>query len=449
MRTIAVINQKGGVGKTTTVANLGAAVAAAGRGVLLVDLDPQAHLTLHLGVEPGPAASGMNSPASGASGAGPGANGAGPGANPGRAGMYEVLTADVPLSAVVVPISTSAVPASPGGFPVSTAGAAQTEGREDKRTGRQEDTKTGRHEDTGTEPSSTAASPLHSPVLQSSLSSVAPGNSGGAAAQHLWLAPSSIDLAAAEVELVGTVGREQILRDRLADLAGPYELTMIDCPPSLGLLTLNALAAADEVLIPLQPHFLALQGLGKLLETVSLVQRRINPRLRVTGVVLCMYESGTKLAGEVVADLRSFFESARNSNAPWSAAKIFSTVIRRNVKLAESPSYGKTIFDYEPKSHGAADYRALAEEFLAQYAGAPVAAAGDKHARTGGGESGRTGGQEEGKTGGEEDGKTEVGMEDQPAPMAPIAPNIPIPPIAATAERPPDGAPVSPAPPGA
>lgn len=262
MRTIAVINQKGGVGKTTTVANLGSAIAAAGHDICLLDLDPQAHLTLHVGVEPGST----------------------------QASMYDVLTADTPLSGAIVPVR-----------------------------------------------------------------------------EHLWLGPSTIDLAAAEVELVGQVGREQILRDRLAEMAAPYEFVLMDCPPSLGLLTLNALAAADEVLIPLQPHFLALQGLGKLLETVSLVQRRINSKLRVMGVILCMYETSTRLAGEVVADLRNYFEQSRDTALPWSKARIFQAVIRRNVKLAECPSYGKTIFDYEPKSNGASDYQALAAEFLSTF----------------------------------------------------------------------------------
>ena len=200
---------------------------------MLIDLDPQSHLTLHLGVEPGSTS----------------------------LSMYDVMTGDTDLAAAVVRLG-----------------------------------------------------------------------------EHLWLAPAVIDLAAAEVELVGTVGREQILRDRLAAAASlPAELALIDCPPSLGLLTLNALAAADEVLIPLQPHFLALQGLGKLLETVSLVQHRINPRLKVLGVILCMYESKVRLCGEVVADLRQFLSAAQGSSTPWAQARIFQTVIRRNVKLAECP----------------------------------------------------------------------------------------------------------------
>jgi chromosome partitioning protein len=259
VRTIAVINQKGGVGKTTTVANLGAALAARGRDVFLIDLDPQSHLTLHLGIEPG------SRPVS----------------------LYNVMTGQADLAAAAVRLS-----------------------------------------------------------------------------EHLWLAPAVIDLAAAEVELVGTVGREQILRDRLAAAVPPAELAMIDCPPSLGLLTLNALAAADDVIIPLQPHFLALQGLGKLLETVSLVQHRINPRLKVLGVILCLYDSNANLSSEVVADLRQFLSAAHGGATPWARARIFETVIRRNVKLAECPSYGKAIFEYEPSSHGAEDYQRLAEEFL-------------------------------------------------------------------------------------
>jgi len=260
VKVIAVINQKGGVGKTTTVANLGSALAARGVRVCLIDLDPQAHLTLHYGIEPGSGAS-----------------------------MYDVLTNGKPLLDAAV------------------------SGQEN----------------------------------------------------NVTVVPSVVDLAAAEVELVTTVGREQILRDQLrVPDPLPFDLVLIDCPPSLGLLTLNALAAADEVLIPLQAQFLVLQGLGKLLETVSLVQRRINPPLRVGGVVLCMYESNTRLSGEVVADVTGFLEAHRGSNVPWSGAKLFASVIRRNIKLAECPSHGQTIFRYEPGSRGAEDYAALADEFI-------------------------------------------------------------------------------------
>ena len=263
VKVIAVINQKGGVGKTTTVVNLGAALAARGHDVCLVDLDAQSQLTLHLGVE----------------------------VKPGQKTIYDVMTRGAQLSEAIVDVR-----------------------------------------------------------------------------EHLAVVPSEVDLAAAEMELVGTVGREQVLSDRLAKLDRPCEFVLLDCPPSLGLLTLNALAAADELLIPLQAHFFGLQGLGRLFETVSLVRQRINPTLRVGGVVFCMFERQTRLAGEVVADLTDFLSSARDSDEPWANARIFQNAIRRNVKLAECPSYGRSIFDYEPGSHGAEDYGALADEFLACFA---------------------------------------------------------------------------------
>ncbi len=259
MRIIAVLNQKGGVGKTTTVANLGSALARRGQKVCLVDLDPQSNLTMHFGVDPAEV----------------------------KTSTYDLLT---------------------GGATFAQAAVAVED--------------------------------------------------------NLTLLPAVIDLAAAEVELAAEVGREQILRGHLEKENPPYDLMLLDCPPSLGLLTLNALAAAGEVLIPLQPHFLALQGLGRLLETVELVNKRINPTLKVNGVVFCMFESGTKLAGEVVEDVRSFFAQAHGGPTPWSAARVFQTRIRRNIKLAECPSYGSSILKYEPSSNGAKDYLDLAEEFL-------------------------------------------------------------------------------------
>jgi len=262
MRSIAILNQKGGVGKTTTAVNLSAALATSGQRVCLVDLDPQAHATLHLGLAPG---------------------------RDDRS-VYDVLIADAKLSEV-------------------------------------------RHQ----------------------------------VAEQLWVVGSHIDLAAAEVELAGVVGREVILRDKLAELDGEFDYLLIDCPPSLGILTLNALAAVDEVVLPLQPHFLALHGLSKLLQTIDLVAKRLNGRLRLTGVVLCMYESGTRLAGEVAHDVDEFFRAARESRereTPWSSAQTFQTRIRRNIRLAEAPSFGQSIFQYAADSNGAADYRALAQEIL-------------------------------------------------------------------------------------
>jgi chromosome partitioning protein len=259
MRRIAVINQKGGVGKTTTTVNLAAALAEAGKRVCVLDLDPQAHASTHLGIEP---------------------NGTIP-------SIYDVLVSNKPLAEV-----------------------------------RQ------------------------------------------AAADNLWLIPSDINLAAAEVELAGIVGREVILREALAQDPETFDFMVMDCGPSLGVLTLNALAAADEVLIPLQPHFLALHGLSKLLETTALVAKRINPKVTVTGVVLCLYDAATKLAQEVVNDLSSFLAQSRTANVPWSNARVFETKIRRNIKLAECPSFGKSVFAYAPKSSGAVDYLALANEVL-------------------------------------------------------------------------------------
>jgi len=261
MRRIAIINQKGGVGKTTTAVNLAAALARAGRRVCILDLDPQAHATTHLGVEP---------------------DGSAP-------SMYDVLIDSRPLA-------------------------------ETRRS------------------------------VESNLN----------------LVGSDINLAAAEVELAGVVGREVILRDALDADTDKFDFILMDCAPSLGVLTLNALAAATEVFIPLQPHFLALHGLGKLLETTALVAKRINPYLHVSGVILCMYEAATKLTGEVLRDLDAYLEKSRGAAVPWAKAQVFQTRIRRNIKLAESPSFGKSIFAYAPGCNGAEDYAALAAEVMAQ-----------------------------------------------------------------------------------
>jgi chromosome partitioning protein len=257
MRRIAVINQKGGVGKTTTAVNLAAALARRGERVCVLDLDPQAHATTHFGVEP----------------------------DGDRPSVYDVLVRGRSLADV--------------------------------------------RRDVG---------------------------------DNLALITSDINLAAAEVELAGVVGREVILREALAQDAESFDYLLMDCAPSLGVLTINALAAADEVFIPLQPHFFALHGLSKLLETTALVGRRINPGLRVSGVVVCLYDGSTKLAQEVVRDLNAFLDASRSTNVPWSGAKVFASKVRRNVKLAECPSFGKTIFEYAPKSPGAEDYAALAGE---------------------------------------------------------------------------------------
>ncbi len=196
MRSIAIINQKGGVGKTTTAVNLSAALADSGLRVGLIDLDPQAHASLHLGT--GPLGTGMQQD---------------------QPTVYELLTSDIALADLWQPVG-----------------------------------------------------------------------------ENLSVASSHIDLAAAEVELAGVVGRELILRDKLALVKDQFDYVLIDCPPSLGILTINALSAVDDVFLPLQPHYLALHGLSKLLQTIDLVAKRLNDRLRLAGVMMCLYESGTRLA---------------------------------------------------------------------------------------------------------------------------------------------------------
>jgi len=267
MRKIAVLNQKGGVGKTTTVANIGAALAAMGQRVLVIDLDPQSHLTIHLGLEPEKI----------------------------DAGAYKVLT--------------------------------------------------------------------QSAKLEEQIMMVRP---------NLWLLPANIHLVGAESELVSVVGREIILREALAQSEDNFDYLIIDCAPSLGLLTLNALAAVEEILIPLQPHFLALQGFGKLLQTVDLVNKRINPKLKVKGILLCIFDSRASLPKEVKADIEQFLTNARGTGSAWSDAQVLPVYIRRNIKLAEAPSHGKTIFEYDASCHGAEDYRKVAEYMAGKVESAPA-----------------------------------------------------------------------------
>jgi chromosome partitioning protein len=289
MRSIAIMNQKGGVGKTTTTVNLAAALARAGQRVGVIDVDPQAHASLHLGIDPQ-----SKAPT-----------------------VYELLTEDTPISEVwqrAGDSQLSAIGSQPGLLP--TADSRQ-------------------------------------PIAE----------------DNLLVAASHIDLAAAEVELAGVVGREVILRDKLAAAADQFDYVLIDCPPSLGILTINALAAVDDVFLPLQPHFLALHGLSKLLKTIALVNERLNDRLQLAGVVLCLYESGTKLAAEVAGDVEQFFREARKGGRAWSHVRLFETRIRRNIRLAEAPSFGQSIFQYAATSPGAEDYRALGGEVLAYYAG--------------------------------------------------------------------------------
>lgn len=259
MRSIAILNQKGGVGKTTTAVNLSAALAESGKRVCLIDLDPQAHASLHLGVV----------------------------MDDDQLSIYDVLTRDCSIADV-----------------------------------RQQ------------------------------------------AADNLWVIPAHLNLAAAEMELANEVGREVILRDKLAEDGTEYDYVILDCPPSLGVLTLNALTTVQEVFLPLQPHFLALHGLSKLLRTIEIVAKRLNPTLRLTGVVFCMYDSGTRLAAEVSTDVYDFFSKRSTSDSVWADVQNFKTHIRRNIRLAEAPSFGQSIFQYAPTSNGADDYRKLANEVL-------------------------------------------------------------------------------------
>ena len=180
--------------------------------------------------------------------------------------------------------------------------------------------------------------------------------------ENLSLVPASIDLAAAEMELAGEVGRELILRDAMDADGCLWDYLILDCPPSLGVLTINALTAVEEVFLPLQPHFLALHGLSKLLRTIDVVAKRLNPKLRLSGVVYCMYESGTRLAAEVTSDVSNFFDAQQARGTAWSNVTMFQTPIRRNIRLAEAPSFGQSIFQYAASSNGAEDYSALAQE---------------------------------------------------------------------------------------
>jgi chromosome partitioning protein len=251
---IACANQKGGVGKTTTVINLAAYLALAGRRVLVVDLDPQGNATSGLGFDR---------------------------QRGGASSIYPAL---------VEP-----------GLTRSVVQATQIEG--------------------------------------------------------LSLIPSGLDLAGAEVELVGVAQRERKLSAALAQLRDAYDFIILDCPPAVGLLTVNALTAADAVLVPIQCEYYALEGLGQLLATIDLVRDNLNPRLRLGGVLLTMYDARTTLSSDVAAEVR------RHLNGT-----VYETLVPRSVRLAEAPSYGRPIVRYSPESRGAQAYAALAQEVLQRHA---------------------------------------------------------------------------------
>jgi chromosome partitioning protein len=252
MKRIAVINQKGGVGKTTTTVNLGAALAARGFRVLLLDMDPQANLTVHVDKRPDLESHTLTS----------------------------LLVEDAPLRDLVQPTS------------------------------------------------------------QPNLSVVA----------------SDTSLAGVEQVLANRIGRETILREALDVFAGAaeFDFVLFDCPPSLGVLSANALVAADHVVIPMQAEYLSLQGMAKLVEVIQLVQKRLNPQLKIACVLPCMLDGRTNLSTEVLREIEAHFGSM-----------LTKTRIRNNVKLAEAPSFGRTIFEHAPDSNGARDYEAFATEFLA------------------------------------------------------------------------------------
>jgi chromosome partitioning protein len=248
-RLVAVANQKGGVGKSTTAVNLAASVAELGLKVLVIDMDPQGNASTGLGIDPGRR----------------------------NVGTYQVISQGTPADSAVMETSVPGV----------------------------------------------------------------------------WAIPSTIDLAGAEIELVGQISRENRLARAVEPLIPTYDLILLDCPPSLGLLTVNALSAAQELIVPIQCEYYALEGLGQLLRNVRLIQQNLNPHLRLTGIVLTMYDSRTKLSEQVVAEVRRYF-----------GPRVYDTIIPRTVRLSEAPGFGKPITEYDPSSKGAKAYRALAVEFL-------------------------------------------------------------------------------------
>jgi chromosome partitioning protein len=252
-RTIVFVNQKGGVGKTTSAINLGAYLAIAGKRTLLIDFDPQGNLTSGLGHRPG----GKN--------------------------IYTVISGQATLKDIILPTKV----------------------------------------------------------------------------EWLDLAPSSIDLSGATVELVDKSDRNEYLKRALATVSREYDFILIDCPPSLGILTLNGLVAADEVLVPLQCEYFALEGLSLILKTVSLVQKGMNTALKVCGILFTMYDSRTKLAQDVVQQVSEVFKD-----------KVFRTIVPRNVRLSEAPSHGEPICLYDPSCIGAKSYEALAKELISRDASA-------------------------------------------------------------------------------
>jgi len=248
-RVIAIANQKGGVGKSTTAVNLGASLAEAGQRVLVIDLDPQGNASTGLGIDH----------------------------TVRDATTYQVMTAGLPLRDAIVPTAIDGLSA----------------------------------------------------------------------------VPSDIDLAGAEIELVSQFAREARLARALDDVRGEFDFILLDCPPSLGLLTVNALTAAMELIVPIQCEYYALEGLGQLLKNVRLVQQNVNPNLRLTGIVMTMFDARTKLSEQVVTEVKAYFGD-----------RVYEAIIPRSVRLSEAPGYGQPITTYDSASKGAAAYRRLAQEVL-------------------------------------------------------------------------------------
>ena len=262
MQIFVIANQKGGVGKTTTTLNLGAALAKKGKKVLLIDLDPQANLSSGLGFTQQFDKQSWDT------------NQQAP-----YKSIYDVIVNSVPIQSAFVSTSTN----------------------------------------------------------------------------NLFLVPSHLSLAGAEIEMVNMISRETLLKKALETIKDDFEVIIIDCPPSLGLLTINALSAAEHLLIPIQCEYFALEGLGQLINTMKLI-KGVNPSLKLGGVILTMYDSRTKLSSNVVSDVREFFKDMA-----------FESIVPRNVRLSEAPSYGKTIFQYDSKSTGAIAYNNLAKEFIKRF----------------------------------------------------------------------------------